>query len=66
MTPLCHDGSSCINSVGSVVVGVRCRPSGTDQMMVLIGGLRWLPSLFQISQEFPERSVKMSGSMLPP
>ncbi len=27
---------------------------------------RWFPSLFQIRNELPESSVKMSGSMLPP
>ena len=66
--PLCHASSSLheLRRRSPVTRHEVRTPSGTDQMMVVDGTVMWLPSLFQISQELPESSVKMSGSMLPP
>ena len=67
MMPLCQPSSFASSSVAPLPEGIRSWVSGTDQRIVLIGGFKWFPSLFQINQESPvDESVKMSGSMLPP
>ena len=38
--PLCQAASSCMSSIGLLLAGMRSAVSGTDQMMVLIGGFR--------------------------
>ena len=55
-----------VNSdAGDAELGInRSGASGTDQIVVLMP--MWLPSDFQMSQDDPDESLKMSGSMLPP